>query len=55
MPAPLDNKIKEWWEKLTEDEQYLFEERAAIIEYDGEKDRMSAEVLAFEELAFYDK
>lgn len=46
MPKPIDTKIKEWWDQLTEDQQFTFgerstiqftfEERATIIEYCGE-------------------
>ena len=43
---PVDTLVAEWVKELNADLREAFEERAAIIEFDGMKDRAHAECLA---------
>ena len=44
----MTEQIQKWYAGLSEDEQIDFDERAAIIEYHGEKPRELAEQLAYQ-------
>ena len=43
----MTSEIRKWYAKLTQDEQLLFDERVAIMEYHGELDRTKAEEVAY--------
>jgi hypothetical protein len=47
----IDPRIRQKVEALDEDKRVEFEERAAILEYDGGNPRLIAEQLAWNELA----
>jgi hypothetical protein len=46
----IDPRLRLKVEKLDEDQRYLFEERAAIIEYDGGQHRAVAEPEAWKQV-----
>lgn len=43
----MDDLIQSWYDSLDEEGRYLFDERAAIIEFDHRKKRDFAEMIAY--------
>jgi hypothetical protein len=50
MPLPIDPRLKERVLGLSYEDRALWEERAAIIEYDGNMPRVTAEQEAWKQL-----
>lgn len=49
-PDPLNIPVSSWLEKLSDDERDTYEERAAIMEYDGGLPREQAEIEAIKRI-----